>query len=182
MAVGSKLKVYRTPIGFHDAYVAAPSQKAALKAWGSEHDLFGRGVAEIVTDPALSEEPLSRPGIVVKRWRGTAAEQIAARPPGRPSAAVKKPQSLGQPKPKPKPKPKPAPPPDRTALDNATSALSQAGARQRDEDRALRKQESELERRRQAQDKAHAAEIARLTKALEAARAAFDRAVKAWRG
>lgn len=29
-----KLKVYRTPIGFHDAYVAAPSQKAALKAWG----------------------------------------------------------------------------------------------------------------------------------------------------
>ena len=25
----TKLKVYRTPIGFHDAYVAAPSQKAA---------------------------------------------------------------------------------------------------------------------------------------------------------
>ena len=31
-----KLKVYRTPIGFHDAYVAAPSQKAALDAWGSD--------------------------------------------------------------------------------------------------------------------------------------------------
>ena len=26
------LKVYRTPIGFHDAYVAAPSKKAALRA------------------------------------------------------------------------------------------------------------------------------------------------------
>jgi hypothetical protein len=25
----AKLKVFRTPIGFHDAYVAAPSQKAA---------------------------------------------------------------------------------------------------------------------------------------------------------
>jgi hypothetical protein len=27
-----KLKVFRTPIGFHDAYVAAPSRKAALEA------------------------------------------------------------------------------------------------------------------------------------------------------
>lgn len=40
MARGSRLKVYRTPIGFHDTYVAAPSQKAALAAWGSGHDLF----------------------------------------------------------------------------------------------------------------------------------------------
>jgi hypothetical protein len=29
----AKLKVFRTPIGFHDAYVAAPSKKAALAAW-----------------------------------------------------------------------------------------------------------------------------------------------------
>ena len=27
-----KLKVFRTPTGFHDAYVAAPSRKAALEA------------------------------------------------------------------------------------------------------------------------------------------------------
>ena len=40
-----KLKVFRTPIGFHDAYVAAPSQKAALQAWGTDTDLFARGVA-----------------------------------------------------------------------------------------------------------------------------------------
>ena len=51
------LKVYRTPIGFHDAYVAAPSQKAALQAWGSDANLFARGVAELVTDPALTAEP-----------------------------------------------------------------------------------------------------------------------------
>jgi hypothetical protein len=33
MPRAAKLKVFRTPIGFHDAYVAAPSQKAALEAW-----------------------------------------------------------------------------------------------------------------------------------------------------
>jgi hypothetical protein len=77
--VPTKLKVYRTAIGFYDAYVAAPSQKAALEAWGSEHNLFARGVAELVTDPALTKVPLASPGEVVKRLRGSAAEQIAAR-------------------------------------------------------------------------------------------------------
>jgi hypothetical protein len=42
-----KLKVYRTPIGFHDAYVAAPSKKAALEASGSDANLFVRGIAEL---------------------------------------------------------------------------------------------------------------------------------------
>lgn len=75
-----KLKVFRTPIGFHDAYVAAPSQKAALEAWGADADLFARGVAEVVTDPELAEEPLANPGEVIRKLRGTAAEHVAARP------------------------------------------------------------------------------------------------------
>ena len=53
-----KLKVFRTPIGFHDAYVAAPSQKAALEAWGADGNLFAQGIAEQVTDPDVMEEPL----------------------------------------------------------------------------------------------------------------------------
>jgi hypothetical protein len=32
MARAPKLKVYRMAVGFHDAYVAAPSQKAAAAA------------------------------------------------------------------------------------------------------------------------------------------------------
>ena len=75
-----QLKVYRTPIGFHDAYVAAPSQKAALAAWGSDADLFARGVAEVVTDAALTKEPLAHPGEVVRRLRGSADYHFAARP------------------------------------------------------------------------------------------------------
>lgn len=86
MARKQKLKVYRTPIGFHDAYVAAPSQKAALDAWGADVDLFARGVAETVSDEALTREPLEQPGVVVRKLRGTADEQMAALPRDRPRA------------------------------------------------------------------------------------------------
>lgn len=59
-----KLKVYRTPIGFHDAYVAAPSQKAALEAWGvetngSERD---RAVEKIESEREKYEDALARSG------------------------------------------------------------------------------------------------------------------------
>ena len=73
-----KLKVYRTPIGFHDAYVAATSQKAALKAWGADADLFARGAAEVVTDPGLIDAPLAHPGEVIRVLRGTEAQHIKA--------------------------------------------------------------------------------------------------------
>ena len=74
----ANLKVFRTPAGFHDAYVAAPSQKAALKAWGSEADLFARGIAEKVTDPKLMEKPLAKPGVVIKVSRGSAGDHFEA--------------------------------------------------------------------------------------------------------
>lgn len=88
MARRQKLKVFRTPTGFHDAYVAAPSRKAALEAWGSDADLFARGIAEVVTDEELSREPLANPGKVIRRSRGTAAEQLAALPPGMPRRPI----------------------------------------------------------------------------------------------
>ena len=74
----AKLKVYCTSIGFHDAYVAAPSQKAALEAWGSSADLFARKQAQAVDDPALMAEPMARPGEVIKRLRGSTEEHLAA--------------------------------------------------------------------------------------------------------
>src|SRR3546814_19220471 len=72
------LKVYKIPIGFHDAYVAAPTQQAAIEAWGSDKDVFQRKQAELVTDPALTQAPLESPGKFIKRLRGTAAAQLAA--------------------------------------------------------------------------------------------------------
>ncbi|RZL68847.1 MAG: hypothetical protein EOP66_18200 [Sphingomonas sp.] len=126
MARVQKLKVYRTVAGFYDAYVAAPSQKAALAAWGSDRDLFARGIAEQVTDPALMAEPLALPGTVVKHSRGTTAEQIAALPeqraPAAPRDADPKPAAKPQAKPKPKPRPK------RDELDAAEEALTSVQA------------------------------------------------------
>lgn len=73
MARAPKLKVFCTPMGFYDALVAAPSQKAALKAWGTSTDLFAAGRASVVDDPALQELALARPGEVVKHSRGDEA-------------------------------------------------------------------------------------------------------------
>ena len=72
-----QLKVFVTPIGFHDAYVAAPSQKAALEAWGADSNIFAQGIAEQVTDPTLMEGPLASPGKVIKRVRASADEHFA---------------------------------------------------------------------------------------------------------
>ncbi len=84
-----KLKVFRTPIGFHDAYIAAPSQKAALEAWGADSNIFAQGIAEQVTDPKLMEEALANPGEVIKKVRGSADEHFAEldRAPARKKAA-----------------------------------------------------------------------------------------------
>ena len=70
--------MFRTPIGFHDAYVAAPSMKAALAVWGSSTNLFSQGAAELVTDPKLTRAPLARPGEVVRVPRGSEGEHFKA--------------------------------------------------------------------------------------------------------
>lgn len=165
MAAGGKLKVYVTPTGFHDAYVAAPSKAAALRAWGSEHDLFARGIASIVTDPALMEAPLADPGKVVRRLRGTAAEQIAALAPDPPKRRSKPAKSSDR--------PAPPPTPDRAALDRAEQALEAAEASHARRDHDLADRIAALQAEREAAAKEHAAERTRLA-------AARDRALDDW--
>jgi hypothetical protein len=125
MPRAQKLKVYRTPIGFHDAYVAAPSQKAALEAWGSDADLFARKVAERVTDRKLMAEPLARPGEVIRKLRGDAEAQLSALP-----------RDTGKRTAKPEPRP------SRAALDKAEEALDALEARHRAERDALAKRQA----------------------------------------
>lgn len=202
MARATKLKVYRTVAGFHDAYVAAPSQKAALEAWGSERDLFARGIAEQVTDPALIAEPLAAPGTVVKRSRGTSAEQIAALPdpqpdtPGRNASTGKaraKPPSPGSakakfkpsptptPKPKPPPRAKPDPKPSGTALDAAEETLTAVKADYAGRERALAAREAALTRERRAFDRDRAAALDAAQTVRDDAQARYDAALRTWR-
>jgi hypothetical protein len=193
VARSSRLKVFRVPIGFHDAYVAAPSQKAAIEAWGSDRDVFARGEAELVTDPKLTAEPLARPGEVIKRLRGTAAEQLAALPPNktappanneRRTAIIGRGKKEAGPAPqgsKAKPARKVAPRPSRAALERAEAALAQAGD---DKERALkrlREQEAALAEERARVEKAHAAELEKLKTKRDKAAAAYEQAMERWR-
>jgi hypothetical protein len=157
MARKQTLKVYRTPIGFHDAYVAAPSQKAALVAWGSDADLFARGDAEVVTDEDLAREPLENPGKVIKRSRGSAAEQLAALPAN--EAKSRKTRSTTEAaqttRTRRKTAAKRSPRPSRAALKEAEQKLDRLLDRQKHEDEDLSTREKAIDRERRDLDRAH---------------------------
>lgn len=171
-----KLKVFRTPIGFHDAYVAAPSKIAALKAWGTDKDLFARGGAELVTDPKLTKEPLESPGVVFKRSRGTAAEQIAALPNEDWPLAKNTPRA-----PAPQPARKIGPRPDRTALTEAEENIAQAHKRLSGETSVIDDKIAGLQRQRQSLIKKLGAEVAKLEKRKDALAKTYQRALDNWR-
>ncbi|QCB43458.1 hypothetical protein E5673_15505 [Sphingomonas sp. PAMC26645] len=195
MARVQKLKVYRTVAGFYDAYVAAPSQKAALAAWGSDRDLFARGIAEQVTDSALMAEPLASPGTVVKHSRGTTAEQIAALPEQRAPAAPRdsdtdteadpkptaKPRAKLRAKPQDKPKPKPKPRPKRDELDAAEEALTSLQADFDRKKKDLAEREAALARDRRALEQARSSSIEAAEDALRGQKQAYEEAVRRWR-
>ena len=173
------LKVFRTPIGFHDAYVAAPSQKAALKAWGADANLFARGAAELVTDPKLTKEPLARPGEVIKRARASFAEHFASldkvKPePGKraPNGSKSKKLTKSQP---------PRPRPSRKALDEAESAVSEGREAAKAAMAVLEMRQAdllaEIENLRQQQESV----AQRLHERVERERQKYEAALDRWR-
>ena len=174
-----KLKVFRTPIGFHDAYVAAPSQKAALEAWGADSNIFAQGIAEQVTDPKLMEEPLASPGKVIKRVRGSADEHFAEldRAAPRKKAAKESGKVVAL-----KPKSKPRPKPKRDELDAAEEALEKADKKQRKKLREIDDELQALERKRRDLQRKHEAERDRLSEKAEQARSSYERAMRDWKG
>jgi len=166
-----KLKVFRTPTGFHDAYVAAPSRKAALAAWGSDADLFARGVAEEVTEPGLMAEPLARPGEVIRLSRGDLPAQLKALGPRRRKAvpAGKPGKAAG----KAARKPRRERPPSREKVAAAEAALAEARQRHARETGAAEAQLAALRVR-------HARETARLERVRDRAREAYRSALANW--
>ena len=176
-----KLKVFRTTTGFHDAYVAAPSRKAALEAWGVDANLFARGVAEQVTDPELMAGPLERPGEVIKLSRGDLSAQLKALGP-RKSKAKAKPEGPTEAPPKQRKAAKPKPPPKRDKVDAAEAALKAARQRHSEAERKLEDERDAIERKlevlRAKQDK----EMGRLERKRDEAREAYREALERWSG
>ena len=173
MARSKRLKVFRTAVGFHDAYVAAPSRKAALAAWGASNDLFAIGAAEQVDDPKLIEEVLARPGEVIRRSRGGLAEQIAALPRQKDDPwerKVRKPRSR-----------KPAPPPTRERLEGAEAALKAFETEASAAIAALQEREDALRREREALEKWHRASADKLEARLAKEKERYEIALARWR-
>jgi hypothetical protein len=168
------LKVFRTAAGFHDAYVATTSRKAALEAWGADVDLFSRGVAEQVTDEALMTEPLKRPGEVIMKSRGGLADQLKALGPKK---KPRKKADAGKSRP---PDPRKGKPPTRERLDNAEGALDEASQRHAAARARLEKERDAIERKLAALEATQANELARLKQRRDAAREAYREALDRW--
>ncbi len=163
------LKVFRTSAGFHDAYVAAPSRKAALAAWRADVDLFARGVAEQVTDKALMAEALEKPGEVIMKSRGGLADQLKAMGPRKARRKKDLPASRA--------KARAVRPPSRARLDKAEAALEEAQQRQSKELAELDAQRKAIERKIAALEAKQAKELSMLKQRRNAARDAYQDAL-----
>lgn len=130
------LKVYQAHLGFYDTVVAAPSQAAALKAWGSRQNLFRDGSAKPTDDKAAIAAATAKPGMVLRRPAGSNAP-FSENPglPRVPNAPKKRTQTKTKPPAASSSRRPPAPPPpDRSGLDAAEKALAEL---KREEERTL---------------------------------------------
>ena len=68
------LKIHVTKLGFFELAIAAPSMKAALEAWGMNHNAFQHGFAKQTDDPKIIAATTAQPGVVLKRAVGSKGE------------------------------------------------------------------------------------------------------------
>jgi hypothetical protein len=185
MPVNRRLKVFRTSIGFHDAYVAVPSQKAALQAWGANKDLFAIGFAAVVTDPALTAEPLARPGTVIKRLRASTEEQLSAA--GRQHAQRRREAEKIENVDKihkglsPPPRKKPQPLPSRKTLDTAEASLAAFELKSKEDRSRLQQKEDDIQRERKALEERQDVDASKLRQRVATARKRYEEAMETWR-
>ena len=166
-----KLKVFSAQLGFVRAVVAAPSRAAALEAWGVRDDLFKRGTAAEETDAALVAEATASPGEVLRKPIGDAATLVAAAKPTEKAASKPKASAKAQPA---------APPPDRTRLDAAEAEVKSAQASRAKALKALDAEQQALDARRSKIEDDPA--LPQAERRRDAARTAYDKALRAWKG
>lgn len=74
----ARLKVFTTQLGFYDVAIAAPSQKAALEAWGARQNLFDAGLASVAAHGQVVDAALSKPGVLFRRPLGSGKPYVEA--------------------------------------------------------------------------------------------------------
>jgi hypothetical protein len=175
-AKARKLKVYQAPFGFHESVVAAPSQAAALRAWGSHQNLFAEGLAKVTTDAAAVEAAVKHPETPLRRAIGSndAFELEAASLPKVPRAEKTR---VGEETSDPARKSKPVPPPpDRSALDNAERELDRLETQRRREEDRFGRRWDELHREQEEARQKYANAKDAADQAVKASRKAYRRA------
>jgi hypothetical protein len=166
------LKVFQASFGFSDSVVAAPSQKAALEAWGARQNLFAEGLARITDDAAAAKAALDHPGQPLTRPVGSKdAFALGARGapkiPTGPSRSRRKAGAGG------KTAPPSEPPPDRSALDAAEAALEAIEAERRSVEADFEAREKALKAERRAAEAKVDERLAAQRETIEAAKRAF---------
>lgn len=146
-----KLKVFQAQFGFYDTVVAAPSQAAALRAWGTHQNLFASGEAKVTTDEAAVAAATAHPETPLRRAVGS-SDAFALEPTSLPKVpdAPRKTKTAVKPAAKSKPVAPARQGADRSKLDAAEQALEELDQQRKREEADFRREEEDLEARRTA--------------------------------
>jgi len=171
-----KLKVFEAQFGFYDTVVAAPSQAAALRAWGTHQNLFASGEARVTTDEAAVKAATEHPETPLRRAVGS-NDPFELEPKSLPKVpdAPKRPPALKAKAAAP-PKAKPQPAADRSKLDAAEKALRDLDDRRKAEETDLRQEEEALEAKKADAQASYVAARKAATAAVVEAREAYRKA------
>ena len=173
-AAGRKLKVFQAQFGFYDTVVAAPSQAAALRAWGIHQNLFADGLASITEDAQAIEAALAHPETPLRRAVGS-TDPFALEPVNLPSVPDLPRKAAFKPEPKARPAP-PKPPADRSALDAAELVLRKLDEGRKAEEVKFRQRQDELDTEREAAQATYVSGRKSATAAVVEAREAYRKA------
>lgn len=181
MAAARKLKVFQAQFGFFDTVVAAPSQAAALRAWGVHQNLFADGRASLTKDDQAIEAALAHPETPLRRAVGS-SDPFALEPtslpkvPDPPKRAPAKVETKLKPGAKARPAAPPRPPADRTKLDAAEAKLRALDEARKHEETKFRQRQAELEGERDAAQARYVEGRKSATAAVVEARGAYRKA------
>jgi hypothetical protein len=173
-AAGRPLKVFQAQFGFHDSVVAAPSQAAALRAWGIRQNLFAEGQARITDDPRAVEAARAHPEVPLRRAMGSKAP-FELEPTALPDIPVPPKRKATKPVPSATAVAARASA-DRSKLDAAEAALHAVDDRRKREESRLREEAGELQREVAERQAAYVAARKAATAAVVDAREAYRRA------
>jgi hypothetical protein len=176
VAKARRLKVFQAQFGFYDSVVAASSQAAALRAWGTHQDLFADGQARVTTDAPTVKAALAHPERPLRRAIGSndAFELEPKSLPKLPDAPKRAERAASRAKLETKVPPKP--PADRSKLDAAEAALRKLDDDRNREEANLRHRRDELEAEVATAQEAYVRNRKAATTAVVEARKAYRKA------